>query len=61
MPRRFSTLATVGAFVVVTDDLQQRADDPGSAYPNDRLHFGSAGTLELGDRMAEKTYEKLGP
>lgn len=56
-----STLATVGAFVVVTDDLQQRADDPGSAYPNDRLHFGSAGTLELGDRMAEKTYEKLGP
>ena len=47
-------LAVKGAFVVETDDLSQRADDPHSPLPNDRNHFGTAGTLELGRRMAEK-------
>jgi hypothetical protein len=49
-----SPLATTGAWLVATDDLDHRATDPGTRYPNDHLHFGSAGTLELGRRMAEK-------
>ena len=51
-----SALATRGAFVVATDDLDHRATDPGTRYPNDHLHFGTAGTLELGRRMAEKMH-----
>ena len=47
-------LATRGAFVVETDDLSQRADDVHTPYPKDHLHFGTAGTLELGARLAEK-------
>jgi hypothetical protein len=53
-------LSVKGAHVIVTDDLSQRADDPGTPYPNDHLHFGSQGQLELGRRMASKVYEKLG-
>lgn len=45
--------AVKGAFVVATDDLSQRADDPNTPLPRDRNHFGTAGTLELGRRMAE--------
>lgn len=47
-------LAVKGAFVVETDDLSQRADDPHTPLPNDHNHFGTAGTLGLGRRMAEK-------
>jgi hypothetical protein len=43
-----------GAFVVETDDLSQRADDANTKYPKDHVHFGTAGTYELGRRMAEK-------
>ena len=46
-------LAVKGAFVVESDDLSQRADDPNSPLPRDRNHFGTAGQLELGRRMAE--------
>jgi len=53
-------LAVKGAFVVATDDLSQRADDPASPYPKDRLHFGTAGTLELGRRMADKMRAAIG-
>jgi hypothetical protein len=49
-----SPLAVKGAFVVPTDDLSQRATDPHSPYPNDHVHFGTAGTYELGRRMADK-------
>ena len=49
-----TSLAVKRAFVVETDDLSQRADDPNSPLPKDRNHFGTAGTLELGRRMAEK-------
>lgn len=56
-----SPLATRGAFVVATDDLDHRATDPGTRYPNDHLHFGTAGTFELGRRMAEKMHAVLAP
>ena len=49
-----SPLAVKRAFVVETDDLSQRADDPDTPYPGDHNHFGTAGTLELGRRMADK-------
>ena len=54
-----NALAVKGAFVVETDDLQLRANDPGTPYPSDLIHFGSAGQLELGKRMAAKTHAKL--
>ena len=37
-----------------TDDLSQRADDPHTPLPGDHNLFGTAGTLELGRRMADK-------
>ncbi len=45
------------AFVVWTEDLQLRKDDPWFPDPNlktDAVHFGTAGQLELGRRMADK-------
>jgi len=53
-------LSVSGAFVVPTDDLEQRADDPNTPYPSDRIHFGTRGQLDLGQRMAYKVQEKLG-
>jgi hypothetical protein len=47
-------LSVKRAAVVATDDLEQRWQDPGTPYPKDHLHFGTAGTLELGRRMAVK-------
>lgn len=52
-------LAVTGAFVVATDDLSQRANDANTRYPSDHVHFGTAGTLELGRRMAEKMVERV--
>jgi arabinan endo-1,5-alpha-L-arabinosidase len=52
-------LAVPGAFVVATDDLSQRAGDPNTPYPNDHLHFGTAGQLELGRRMADTMHAHL--
>ncbi len=54
-----SPLAVPGAFVVATDDLTHRSDDPNTPYPNDHLHFSTAGTLELGRRMAETMQSHL--
>jgi hypothetical protein len=45
-------LAVPGAFVIPTDGLSLRADDAGTPYPNDRIHFGTQGQLDLGMRMA---------
>lgn len=55
-----AALATKGAFVVETDGLELRADDPNSCYKTDLIHFGSAGQLELGKRMAIKVHDQLG-
>jgi hypothetical protein len=55
-----SPIAVTGAFVVDTDDLSQRANDVNTPYPNDHVHFGTSGTLELGRRMAEKMASELG-
>ena len=52
-------LALKGAFVVETDDLSQRANDANTKYPTDHVHFGTAGTFELGCRMAEKMASEL--
>lgn len=54
-----SPLAVSGAFVIATDDLSLRADDPGTPYPSDRIHFGTLGQLELGSRMASQIHDHL--
>lgn len=52
-------LAVSGAFVIPTDGLSLRAEDAGTPYPSDRIHFGTQGQLDLGLRMAEKIHEHL--
>ena len=41
------------AFVVQTDDLNRRANDRNTNYPQDQLHFGTDGIWLLGVRMAQ--------
>ena len=52
-------LALKGAFVVETDDLPLRCDEPNSPYPDDKVHFSTLGILELGKRFANKINEVL--
>jgi hypothetical protein len=47
-------LAVKGAFIVKTDDLPLRCDEPDSPYPDDKVHFNTLGILELGERFANK-------
>ena len=54
-----TSISVKRAFVVQTDDLSQRADDPHTPYPKDHIHFGTKGTWDLGVRMAEKMNSKL--
>ena len=54
-----TALATKGAFVVNGDAFSLRANDPGSCYPSDLIHFGTQGQLDLGKLMASKVHEKL--
>jgi carbohydrate esterase-like sialic acid-specific acetylesterase len=54
-----NALAVHHAFVVNTDDLELRKDDPGTCYADDLTHFGTAGQLELGKRFATKTHDHL--
>jgi len=49
-----SPLSMPNAFVVVTDDLIERGEDPDTPIPNDHVHFGTNGMLDLGTRMAER-------
>jgi hypothetical protein len=51
-------LEVKGAFVVETDDLPLRCDEPNSPYPNDSVHFNTYGILELGNRFAVKIAEE---
>lgn len=52
-------LALKGAFVVETDDLPLRCDEPNSPYPDDKVHFNTYGILELGKHFAEKINTEL--
>lgn len=52
-------LSVNGAFVIGTDDLPLRCDEPNSPYPDDKVHFNTYGVLELGKRFAEKIYQEL--
>jgi len=52
-------LAVEGAFVIPTDGLSLRADDADTPYPNDRIHFGTQGQLDLGRRMADEIHDHL--
>ena len=47
-------LAVENAFVIETDDLPLRFDEPNSPFPDDKVHFNTYGILELGKRFAEK-------
>ena len=51
-------LSVKRAFVVETDDLPLRCDEPDSPYPNDKVHFNTYGILELGNRFANKIIQK---
>ena len=52
-------LAVKGAFLVETDDLPLRCDEPDSPYPNDKVHFNTFGILELGERFANRINKEL--
>lgn len=52
-------LAVKGAFVIETDDLPLRCDEPDSPIPGDKVHFNTIGILELGERFANKINQKL--
>lgn len=52
-------LALKGAFVVETDDLPLRCDEPDSPYPDDKVHFNTIGIIELGERFAKKITQEL--
>jgi len=50
-------LALKNAFVINTDDLPLRCDEPKSPNPDDKVHFNTLGILELGKRFAKKINE----
>jgi hypothetical protein len=52
-------MALKGAFVVETDDLPLRCDEPNSPYPHDSVHFNTYGIVELGNRFAGKITEEM--
>ncbi len=52
-------LSLKGAFVVETDDLPLRCDEPDSPYPSDKIHFNTFGILELGERFANKINQEI--
>jgi hypothetical protein len=52
-------LSTRKAYVVNTDSLSLRSNDPNTPYPNDIIHFGTSGTWKLGLRMAYKMNQHL--
>jgi hypothetical protein len=54
-----SPRAVRGAFIVNTDDLPRRKDDPGTPYPADDEHIGTPGMLTEGQRMAEALHASL--
>ncbi|GAA3556792.1 sialate O-acetylesterase [Snuella lapsa] len=52
-------LSVKKAFVIDTDDLSLRSDEPNSPYPNDVVHFNTLGILELGKRFAKKYHQEI--
>jgi hypothetical protein len=50
-------LSVKNAFVIATDDLPLRNEEPNSPHPNDQVHFNTFGILALGVRFADKIYE----
>lgn len=51
-----SPLAVRGAYLIDTNDLELRAEDPHTPLPTDHLHFGTMGQLDLGRLMADVMY-----
>jgi hypothetical protein len=51
-------LAVKGAFMVTDDTFSLRANDPNTCLPNDKIHFGTQGQLDLGQAMAVKMHDK---
>ena len=54
-----SYYSTRGARLVKTNGLSLRKDDKDSPHPTDVVHFGTQGTLELGQRFARTMIEGL--
>lgn len=51
--------STRGALLVKTDGLSLRSDDRDTPHPNDVVHFGTMGTLELGQRFADSIADAI--
>lgn len=54
-----SELSVENAILIEADDLQMRCTDYKTHYPKDDVHLGTFGLLNLGERFAKATYEKL--
>lgn len=54
-----SVLSVKGAILIEADDLQMRNEDYKSPFPNDDVHLGTYGLLNLGERFAATIYKKL--
>lgn len=54
-----SELSVENTILVQADDLQMRHTDYNTDYPEDDVHLGTFGLLNLGERFAKVTYEKL--
>ncbi|TAD92674.1 MAG: hypothetical protein EAY75_01960 [Bacteroidetes bacterium] len=53
-----NSLSVKNAFAIPTDDLQLRADDINTPFPDDKVHFGTLGVWELGKRFAKQLKRK---
>lgn len=52
-----SPLSVKNAFIVECDDLQMRRHDYHTPFPNDDVHLGTFGLLELGERFAKVIFD----
>lgn len=55
-----SELSVKNTILVPADDLQMRCDDYQTPMPEDDVHLGTYGLLNLGERFADAIYKKLG-
>lgn len=54
-----SELSVKNAILLPADDLQMRCNDYQTPMPEDDVHLGTYGLLNLGERFADAIYEKL--
>lgn len=52
-----SPISVKNAFIIECDDLQMRRSDYHTPFPNDDVHLGTFGQLELGERFARVIFD----